>query len=128
MFEELANLHKICFPEKPWSAKDFSDLKQSGCEIIASQHGFIVWRTTIDESEIITIGVAPEERRSGIATAMLTIFENSIKKQQVKKIFLEVSSTNIIGQKLYENNGYKAVGVRPKYYDGIDAIIMSKDL
>ena len=128
MFDEIANLHKLCFPNKPWSASDFADLKKSGCEIIVSQNGFAVWRNVADESEIITIGVAPDARRNGIASAMLAIIEKNIKNQGVKKIFLEVASTNIAGQKLYENNGYKVVGMRPKYYDGIDAILMAKDL
>ena len=128
MFDEIANLHKLCFPNKPWSASDFADLKKSGCEIIVSQNGFAVWRNVADESEIITIGVAPDARRNGIASAMLAIIEKSIKNQGIKKIFLEVASTNIAGQKLYENNGYKVIGTRPKYYDGIDAILMAKDL
>ena len=128
MFNALANLHKKCFPKHPWSADDFRDLKQSGCEIIMSQNGFIVYRIVVDEAEIITIGVNPDFRRNGIASAMLGIIEKNIKNQGVKKIFLEVAATNIAGQKLYENNGYKAVGLRPKYYDGVDAILMSKDL
>ncbi|MBR3510461.1 MAG: ribosomal protein S18-alanine N-acetyltransferase [Alphaproteobacteria bacterium] len=128
MFNELANLHKKCFPNKPWSADDFRDLKQSGCEIIMSQNGFIVYRIVCDEAEIITIGVNPEFRRQGIASAMIGIIEKTIKNQGVKKIFLEVASNNIAGQELYKNTGFKAVGLRPKYYDGIDAILMSKDL
>ena len=128
MFDEIANLHKLCFPNKPWSASDFADLKKSGCEIIVSQNAFAVWRNVADESEIITIGVAPNARRNGIASAMLTIIENNIKNQGVKKIFLEVASNNIAGQKLYENNGYKTVGIRPKYYDGMDAILMAKEI
>ena len=128
MFDKIANLHKLCFPNKPWSASDFADLKKSGCEIIASQNGFIVYRCVADEAEIITIGVAPAARRNGIGSAMLCIIEKNVKNQGVKKIFLEVASTNTAGQKLYENNGYKVVGIRPKYYDGVDAILMSKDL
>ena len=128
MFDEIANLHKLCFPNKPWSASDFADLKKSGCEIIVSQNGFAVWRNVADEAEIITIGVAPDARRNGIASAMLVIIEKNIKNQGVKKIFLEVASNNIAGKKLYENNGYKVVGTRPKYYDGIDAILMTKEI
>ncbi len=128
MFKELSNLHKKCFPDKPWSADDFRDLKNSGCEIIMSQNGFIVYRCVMDECEIITIGVNPEMRRQGIASAMIGIIEKNIKNQGVNKIFLEVSSNNAPGQKLYENCGFKRVGLRPKYYDGVDAILMSKDL
>ena len=128
MFNELANLHQKCFPNKPWSADDFRDLKQSGCEIIMSENGFIVYRIVVDEAEIITIGVNPDFRRLGIASAMIGIIEKTIKNQGVKKLFLEVASNNIPGQKLYENCGFNRVGLRPKYYDGVDAILMSKDL
>ena len=128
MFEKLSNLHKKCFPNKPWSADDFRDLKQSGCEIIMSENGFIVYRQILDEAEIITIGVNPEMQRKGIATAMIGIIENILKNQGVKKIFLEVASNNIAGQKLYKNTGFDQVGLRPKYYDGIDAILMAKNL
>ena len=128
MYDELENLHKACFPNKPWSASDFADLKKSGCDIIASQNGFVVWRVVADEAEIITIGVHPNARKSGIASAMLAIIENDIKKRGGKKIFLEVAENNEPARKLYEANGYKKIGVRPKYYDGIDAILMEKDL
>ncbi len=128
MFQKLSNLHKKCFPKKPWSADDFRDLKQSGCEIIMSENGFIVYRIAVDEAEVITIGVNPEKRRLGIASAMIGIIEKNLKNQGVKKIFLEVASNNIPAQKLYENCGFKTVGLRPKYYDGMDAILMSKEL
>lgn len=127
-FDELVNLHKKCFPEHPWSSDDFRDLQNSGCEIIMSENGFIVYRSVTDEAEIITIGVNPEMRRQGIASAMIGIIENTLKNQGIKKIFLEVSSTNIPGQKLYENFGFKRVGLRPKYYGDSDAILMSKEL
>ena len=128
MFNKLANLHKKCFPTKPWSADDFRDLKQSGCEIIMSENGFIVYRIVCDEAEIITIGVNPDFRRSGIASAMIGIIEKNLMYQHVKKIFLEVASNNIPAQKLYENCGFKTVGLRPKYYDGVDAILMAKEI
>lgn len=128
MLNELANLHAKCFPHKPWSAADFADLKKSGCEIIASQNGFIVYRQTLDEAEIITVGVAPDARRTGIAAAMLGIVEGELKKSGVKSVFLEVAKDNPPARQLYSSNGYVEIGVRPKYYDGVDAIMMKKDL
>lgn len=128
MLNELANLHAKCFPHKPWSAADFADLKKSGCEIIASQNGFIVYRQTLDEAEIITVGVAPDARRTGIAAAMLGIVEGELKKSGAKSVFLEVAKDNHPARQLYSSNGYIEIGVRPKYYDGVDAIMMKKDL
>ena len=128
MLNELANLHKLCFPHNPWSADDFADLKKSGCEIIASQHGFIVYRQTLDEAEIITIGVHPDARRTGIAAAMLGIMQGDLKKSGVKHIFLEVAADNLPARRLYEQDGFVQIGMRPKYYDGQDAIMMRKDI
>ena len=129
MLKNLSNLHQKCFPNKPWSESDFADLKNSGCEIIASENGFIVWRQILDEAELITIGVAPESRKSGIAAAMMGIMESELKKANVKRIFLEVASDNTPARSLYENYGYKQISIRPKYYDGkTDAIIMEKVL
>ena len=128
MLDKLANLHKLCFPHKPWGADDFADLKKSGCEIIASQNGFIVYRATLDEAEIITIGVHPDARRTGIAAAMLGIAEADLKKQGIKHIFLEVAADNTTARALYEQNGFVQIGVRPKYYDGTDAIMMRKNI
>jgi len=128
MLKELANLHKLCFPNKPWSADDFGDLKKSGCEIIASQNGFIVYRTTLDEAEIITIGVHPDARRTGIGIALLGVMEADLKKSGVKHIFLEVAADNTPARVLYEQNGFVQIGVRPRYYDGVDAIMMRKDI
>lgn len=128
MFDQIANLHQKCFPNKPWATADFADLKKSGCEIIASDNGFIVYRTVADEAEIITIGVAPDARRNGIAAAMLGIAEHELKKLNIKKIFLEVAQDNAPARALYAAAGYREIGVRPKYYDGIDAILMEKSL
>lgn len=128
MLQELENLHAMCFPHRPWRADEFADLKKSGCDIIASQNGFIVYRATVDEAELITIGVAPDARRTGIAAAMLGIMEGDLKRRGVKKVFLEVAADNTAAKNLYDQNGYIQIGRRPKYYDGVDAILMAKDL
>ncbi len=128
MYDEIATLHAKCFPHRPWTAADFSDLKKSGCEIIASQNGFIVWRQTLDEAEIITIGVAPDARGGGIASAMMGLMERDVKNNGGRKIFLEVAENNAPARALYANNRYNEIGRRPKYYDGVDAILMEKKL
>ena len=128
MFNKIAELHKTCFPHRPWAADEFRDLKKSGCEIIASENGFIVWRTVCDEAELITVGVHPRARGTGIAIAMLGIMENEVKKLGAKKIFLEVSAENAPAIALYKKCGFVQNGLRPKYYDGVDAILMVKDI
>lgn len=128
MLNELENLHRACFPSKPWTAQDFADLKKSGCDIIASQNGFIVYRAVADEAEIITIGVHPDARRGGIASAMLVVAEQDLRARGIKKLFLEVAENNSPARQLYERAGFHQIGIRPKYYDGVDAIMMEKEL
>ena len=149
MLEKLAELHKLCFPNKPWAAEEFASLQKSGAEIIASEHGFIVWRCAADECEIITIGVHPEHRGNGIGGALLGLMEKEIKKNNHPagfagtlpkegnpcgvKIFLEVASDNTFAIKLYEKHGYKKIATRPNYYESknvgrTDALVMGKSL
>ncbi len=128
MLTQLEKLHHECFPNKPWSAADFSDLKKSGCDIIGSENGFIVYRVVADQAEVITIGVAPSARRGGIASAMLEIAMRDAKKRGAEKMFLEVAQDNTAAHALYTRAGFKQIGVRPKYYDGVDAIMMARQL
>lgn len=128
MLQQLEKLHSQCFPQKPWKATDFSDLKKSGCDIIASENGFIVYRVIADEAEIITIGVAPAARRGGIASAMLEIAIQDAKKRGAKKMFLEVACNNTAAREMYNRAGFSEIGTRPKYYDGIDAILMARQI
>jgi ribosomal-protein-alanine N-acetyltransferase len=128
-FENLAALHAECFPKKPWSADDFRDLKRSGNEIIFSDNGFLVWRVAADEAEIISICVRPESRNQGIASSMIAIMESEFKKfGNVNKIFLEVEVNNEAAIELYSAAGFEKISTRPSYYDGIDAIIMQKNI
>ncbi|MCL2538036.1 MAG: ribosomal protein S18-alanine N-acetyltransferase [Alphaproteobacteria bacterium] len=128
MLKQIANLHKLCFPNKPWNADEFASLQKSGCEILASDNGFIVFRCAADECEIITIGVAPYARGTGVASTLLHLMENDLKNKNIKKIFLEAADDNQPARALYKKHGYKQIGVRPKYYDDIDAIVMEKIL
>jgi len=127
-FNKLSALHAACFPEKPWTADDFAELKGSGAKIIMSDNSFLVYRLAADEIEILTIGVRPDARRTLTATALLKVMENEVKKSGARAIFLEVAADNDAAISMYEKNGYARMGTRPGYYDGIDAITMKKEL
>jgi very-short-patch-repair endonuclease/GNAT superfamily N-acetyltransferase len=92
MLNKISELHKICFPHKSWGAEEFAALQRGGAEIIASEHGFIVWRCAADECEIITIGVHPDHRGAGIASTLLTLMEKELKKRGTFPSFGGVSS------------------------------------
>ena len=98
---------------------------KSNTEII----GFAgIWKA-VDDIHITDIVVKKSFRRQNIGSILLKQLISLSKKQNVTSITLEVNSTNLPAQKLYENFGFKRVGLRKKYYNNIDdAIIYTKDL
>ncbi|MBR1380775.1 MAG: ribosomal protein S18-alanine N-acetyltransferase [Alphaproteobacteria bacterium] len=126
MLDNLARIHAACFPHKPWTANDFSELKKSGCDIVSSNNGFIVYRIVCDECELISIGVMPDSRRMGLGITMLEIMTRDAMSRGVKKIFLDVAENNDAARKLYTAYGFTEIGRRPKYYTDADAILMEK--
>ena len=51
------------------------------------------------------------------------------KKLNVRKLFLEVSETNIAAEKFYSRFDFSTVGIRIKYYkDGSNALLKEKIL
>lgn len=68
-------------------------------------------------------------RHKRIGTLILNSLIEMCRNQLQKSITLEVNANNIPAQKLYENSGFKTVGIRKKYYNNTDdAIIMTKVL
>ncbi len=79
-----------------------------------------------DDAEITNIVTKKSERKKGIGNLLLAkIIEMA--KEYKNNISLEVNEKNEIAIKLYEKYGFEKVGMRKKYYNGIDnAIIMTK--
>ena len=64
------------------------------------------------ESEILTLAVAPQARRQGIASALL----RALLGERPGQVFLEVRPSNTVARHLYERLGFEVVGRRPGYY------------
>ena len=83
----------------------------------------------VDDIHITNIVVKKCYRNKKIGTLILSALIDMCKNQTQKSITLEVNSNNIPAQKLYENFGFKTIGIRKKYYNNTDdAIIMTKEL
>jgi ribosomal-protein-alanine N-acetyltransferase len=83
-----------------------------------------------DTAEILTVGVVPAARRSGIARAMIgTLLAEAIRRG-AGEAFLEVRVDNAAARALYRSEGFEEVGLRRGYYDGgrVDAVTMRKRL
>ena len=70
--------------------------------------GFILSRVAADEAEILTIAVAPEWRRRGIATSLLKPHMHGLSANRVSRLFLEVDVENTAARALYANFGFRA--------------------
>jgi ribosomal-protein-alanine N-acetyltransferase len=74
---------------------------------------------------IMNVAVDPDRRRNGIATALLTGLIREVPTPDAQ-LTLEVRRTNAGAIALYERFGFRAAGVRRRYYqdNGEDAVIM----
>jgi len=92
--------------------------------------GFIVYWLVHDELHVLNIAVAVEERRRGVARALMEEAAARGRRAGAVLATLEVRRSNVGALALYRSLGYRQVGVRPNYYvdEGEDAIVMVLDL
>lgn len=79
-----------------------------------------------DDAQIMTIGVAKEYQKRGIASNLLKTMIENAKSIGAKRMLLEVKVNNNPALKLYEKFGFTEMGLRKRYYmpEGIDAYTM----
>ena len=87
--------------------------------------GFAGITLILDEAEINNIVIKKVFRKKGYSKILLQNLIDLSKKQNIKKINLEVNIENIIAINLYHSFNFKDVGLRKGYYKGKDAILMS---
>jgi ribosomal-protein-alanine N-acetyltransferase len=130
----IAGLEALAFPE-PWTVDllAFELVHPQAILLVASRGnapaaGYAVFRHVAGEAELLRVGVAPEERRQGIARALLEEGIERLRREEVEECHLEVRINNpaIL---LYEALGFAKTGLRRRYYqDGTDALVMSRSL
>jgi len=129
----LADLHAEAFTGAArWSARSFAEaLAKPEC-FCAQQgdpvSGFVLGRMAVDEVELLTLVVAPDARRRGAGRALLARFEDTACDRGAVAAFLEVAADNVAGRALYDGAGWRVVGRRTGYYEGVDAVLMRKGL
>ena len=115
----------------PSSKKDFEDFfKEDTIKIwkISTQKiiGFTIFYHVRDEIEIIKIVITKSCQRKNYGYLIV----KEIKKlNDIRKIFLEVSTENTQAIKFYLKNGFKKIGIRKAYYNlnkqRVDALRLS---
>jgi ribosomal-protein-alanine N-acetyltransferase len=130
----LAALHAACFPEDPWDAEALGRILglAGGFGYLAwvqgEPVGFVLARDLGDEIEILSLGVAPQQRRRGLGRRLLAAVFAAGARRGRSSIVLEVADNNAPARQLYAGFGFVPVGRRPHYYwvagTGVDALIL----
>ncbi len=128
----VISIERRSFPS-PWSLAMFvlELSKPSGICLAATDGeellGYLVCSRYDRVWHLMNVAVAPERRRLGIATRLITqLFETSARELPTT---LEVRVSNREAIAMYEGLGFRSAGVRPRYYqdNGEDALIMWLD-
>ena len=123
-------IERRAFPA-PWSLAMFvlELSKPSGICLAADDSGEVVGYLICSRYDtvwhVMNVSTHPERRRLGIATAMLEALLARIGDPGAQ-LTLEVRRSNAAAIALYEGLGFRAAGVRRRYYqdNGEDALVM----
>lgn len=70
-----------------------------------------------ETGEISNVAVHPDFRGRGISRKMLEVLMREAREDGVEEFTLEVRAGNVIALNLYESLGFRAEGLRPRFYD-----------
>ncbi len=92
--------------------------------------GYAGWWLMVDEAHLMTIAVHPDQRRRGIAEALLVRIMEEARAHHAIAITLEVRVSNTGAQALYARHGFVPVGRRKRYYrdNHEDALLLTAPL
>ncbi len=119
----VAALHGACF-EDSWSGDMIRRvLGTAGAFGLVARPAdatpvaaFALGRIVVDECELLSLGVAPLQRRQGLGAALLDAAIARAATLRVRRFFLEVGEFNSAARRLYESRGLRIVGRREDYY------------
>ena len=124
----MAAIHAAAFPRREaWAEDAFAlQLVMPGVfGLVDPRGGLLLARVIMDEAEVLTLAVAPEARRQGVARGLLAAAMTAARERDARTMFLEVAVNNAAAQALYRQAGFVEAGRRSRYYaDGGDALIL----
>jgi [ribosomal protein S18]-alanine N-acetyltransferase len=138
LLDKLCEIEEQCFDQEAFTKRQISYLltDYNAIALVAKANsviaGFIIAQVEIENNtlygHIITINVAPDYRRKGIASKMLKETEELLKQKNISECQLEVREDNSAALKLYQNSGYKKIGRLEKYYGKKHGFYLKKSL
>ncbi|MCY0093089.1 GNAT family N-acetyltransferase [Hoeflea ulvae] len=78
--------------------------------------GFVLCREAAGEAEILSIGITPKQRRSGLGWRLMRSAMQEAKRRGAEEMFLEVDETNLAAVTMYRKLKFVQVGERRAYY------------
>lgn len=124
----LAAVHAAAFPLGQAWGEDAISLQlclPGAFGLIDERGGMLLGRVTVDEAEVLTVAVAPDARRQGVAKALLEAAFVETRLRGGNTVFLEVATGNSPALELYRRLGFVEVGRRRRYYpDSSDALVL----
>lgn len=125
--EIVSKIHKACFFDA-WSPNVIRKiLNTNGAFGMVARHrtdksivGFAIARIAADECELLSLGVASENRANGAGGSLLSAVIIRAMAERARWLFLEVAEDNYVALKLYATQGLKRVGQRLNYYENSD--------
>ena len=121
----------------PWTQNAFSESLRIGnqCWVIEDNSrviAYLVQSICTEESHILNLGVLISRQGQGIGRALVKKACADAANNGVIKIVLEVRSSNLIAQQLYESEGFLVFSRRHNYYRTCnhteDALVMVRNL
>jgi ribosomal-protein-alanine N-acetyltransferase len=121
----------------PWTRGNFADSLRSGyhAQILGAGDavlGYFVAMLGVDEVHLLNITVEPAWQGQGWGRVMLDALAIWSRAQGAQWLWLEVRTTNLRAQQVYQRYGFRRVGERRNYYPADqgreDAIVMSYKL
>ena len=118
-----------------WSKKQWdNEFKKKGIKVFGLLIsnlvvGICVFHVVLDEAQINFFVVDEKYRKKGFGSQLMSYLIKKCEKSNIKKLFLEVSQTNVEAQKFYSHFNFSTTGIRKNYYkDGSDALLKEKNL
>ncbi len=132
---EVMHAEREAYPW-PWSEGNISESIKNGhyCQTLRGNQGqllgYYIAMRGVQEVHLLNITVAPAFQRQGWARVMLDSLHDWAREQKTQWVWLEVRISNERALGIYEQYGFRRVGVRKAYYplNGLqreDAIVMS---
>jgi len=118
-----------------WSQPSWSSTLESQNVIVRflmidnAHCGFSLYQHEENYAHLLKVAINKDNRGFGYGKWLMQQDLAYLKEMDVKKVFLEVESSNKAGLALYESIGFQSYHLAKKYYhDGCDALKMSLTL